>query len=145
MESSEYYEEIIASKEIKSVACFPIKNKKSLIGVIYLENNISTSEFNEQKVVMLTLLSAICATSFENVLNFTKMQKLKENLEIKVQERTLNLEIEQKKRIEAATEYRKKLEEFISKICHEIRFCSIFPISKFILFQQKNNIITETH
>ena len=128
MESSQFYEEIIALREIKSVACLPIKNKKSLIGVIYLENNISTSEFNSSKVVMLSLLSAICATSLENVLNFTKMQKLKDNLEIKVQERTINLEMEQKKRIEAANEYRKKLEEFISKICHEIRFffCFLF-------------------
>ena len=74
-----------------------------------------------RKIQVLSLLSAICATCFENALNFSSLKKLKDSLEEKVIERTNNLEKEQKKRIEEEKCYRKKLEDFINKTCHEIR------------------------
>lgn len=122
MEAAEFYDETIIANEIKSVACIPIRNQHSFIGIVYLENNLSTAAFDDRKITMILLISALCVPSFENVLYMNSLQKLKESLEEKVVERTKNLEIEQKKRIEESYAYRKKLENFISKICHEIRF-----------------------
>lgn len=120
-EYPDLYDETDSNRKIKSIACFPVKNTKKsfLIGMIYLENVVS--EINERKMVMLSLISAVVATSFENVLNFTLLRKLKENLEVKVSERTRNLEVEQQKRILEEQKYRKKLKVFINKTCHEIR------------------------
>ena len=86
--------------------------------------NIGT--FDARKITLILLISAMCVPSFENVMYLNSLEKLKESLEEKVVERTKNLEYEQQKRIEESNAYRKKLEEFVGKICHEIRFYFFF-------------------
>ena len=92
---------------------------------------------NERKVIIIETLSSICSSAFEKVLYLAKIEKLKNGLEMQVQERTINLEMEQQKRINETNEYRKKLEDLINRICHEIRYSTIiafFFFTKKIIF-----------
>jgi histidine kinase len=68
----------------KSLLCYPILNQGSLIGLIYLENNLLTNAFTPERVEVLKVLSAQIAMSLENSLLYA-------SLEEKVKERTKNL------------------------------------------------------
>lgn len=70
----------------KSILCYPVINKSILLGVVYLENNISSEAFTADRVEILNILSSQIALSLENSL-------LYKNLEAKVTERTKDLEI----------------------------------------------------
>ena len=77
----------LKTNEIKSLFALPIINKRSLRGILYLENNLTTGAFTKERVELLNLLSGQIAISLENAL-------LIENLEEKVRERTLEIEKE---------------------------------------------------
>ncbi|MCR9142250.1 MAG: AAA family ATPase [bacterium] len=68
----------------KSVLCTPIVQAGRLLGVLYLENNLTTGAFTENRVQVLRLLAAQAAVSLGNAL-------LYENLELQVQDRTKEL------------------------------------------------------
>jgi len=74
----------VKENNLKSVMCLPMFNKGQSEGVLYLENNLQTSVFTESRVRFLELLSGQIAVSLENA-------HLYENLESKIEERTLEL------------------------------------------------------
>ncbi|MGD2182783.1 trifunctional serine/threonine-protein kinase/ATP-binding protein/sensor histidine kinase [Lusitaniella coriacea] len=69
---------------LKSVLCTPIVNQGKLLGILYLENNLTTGVFTPQRLEILRLLSAQAAVSLENALLYTSVEQ-------KVQERTQEL------------------------------------------------------
>ncbi len=77
-------EPYISQNQSKSILCVPIINQGKLIGILYLENNLTTGAFTPQRVKLLKLLSSQAAISLENAL-------LYRTLEQKVQERTAQL------------------------------------------------------
>lgn len=74
----------------QSVLCLPIINQGKFIGVLYLENNLTTGAFTQERVNLLSLLSGQIAVSIDNAILYN-------NLEQKVQERTLELAREKQK------------------------------------------------
>ncbi len=80
----------ISGKLPKSILCFPIINKGELKGVVYLENNLTTGAFTEDRLEVLNMLSSQLAISLENAF-------LYENLEAKVEERTVEVEAQKLK------------------------------------------------
>lgn len=77
----------IANNHPKSILCMPIINKGNLIGILYLENNLTTNAFTTNRLDLLRLISGQIAISIDN-------SNLYENLEKKVRERTEELVIE---------------------------------------------------
>ncbi len=75
---------------VQSVLSLPIIHLGKLAGVLYLENNKSTGVFTQERVDLLALLSGQIAVSVNNAI-------LYENLELKVTERTIELEEEKRK------------------------------------------------
>jgi predicted ATPase/serine phosphatase RsbU (regulator of sigma subunit) len=69
----------------RSVLCTPLLNQGRLIGILYLENNVTTAAFTTDRLEVLNLLAAQAAISLENA-------KLYTTLEHKVQERTAQLQ-----------------------------------------------------
>ncbi len=51
----------------KSILCFPIIHQNYLIGILYLENNITTYAFNDQHLEVLKILSSQAAISIYNI------------------------------------------------------------------------------
>jgi predicted ATPase/signal transduction histidine kinase len=76
----------------KSILCFPFYSKGTLNGIIYLENNLMSGAFTEDRKQLLSVISSQIAISIENA-------RLYKNLEEKVKERTLEV-VRQKEEIE---------------------------------------------
>jgi len=77
-------EPYIVKKRSKSILCAPIINQGKLMGILYLENNLTTGAFTPDRLEVLKILSSQAAISIENA-------RLYQNLEYKVQERTAQL------------------------------------------------------
>ncbi|WP_437763006.1 AAA family ATPase [Sorangium sp. So ce281] len=76
----------IQARQTKSLMCMPIIRQGRLVGVLYLENNLSLGLFTKDRFELLSLLSAQAAISIENA-------KLYDRLEQAVAERTEELRI----------------------------------------------------
>jgi predicted ATPase/two-component sensor histidine kinase len=59
-------DEFIALKASRSILCLPITSKAKLIGVLYLENNLSSHVFTPARIEVLKLLASQAAISLEN-------------------------------------------------------------------------------
>jgi predicted ATPase/serine phosphatase RsbU (regulator of sigma subunit)/tRNA A-37 threonylcarbamoyl transferase component Bud32 len=74
----------ITTNQPKSVLCAPIIDRGKLVGILYLENNLTTGAFTSDRLEILRILSGQAAISIENAL-------LYQTLEQKVEERTAQL------------------------------------------------------
>ncbi|CAN1212838.1 AAA family ATPase [Tumidithrix helvetica PCC 7403] len=72
------------NRSCKSVFCCPILNQGKLIGVLYLENQITAGAFTRDRQELMQLIAAQAAISIENA-------QLYQTLEQKVEERTQEL------------------------------------------------------
>lgn len=80
----------IQREKPQSILCLPVINQGKFIGVLYLENNLTTGAFTQDRVELLSLLSVQIAVSIDNSMLYN-------HLEQKVQERTVELANEKKK------------------------------------------------
>ncbi|WP_445486845.1 AAA family ATPase [Niallia sp. 03133] len=94
----------------KSVLAFPILHQNRLIGVLYLENNLITHAFTQERMEVLSLLASQAAISIQNA-------QIYSILEEKVKERTIDLE----KVNQHLEEEKKKRSELLSDISHDLR------------------------
>ncbi|WP_170885498.1 AAA family ATPase [Bacillus alkalicellulosilyticus] len=113
-----HFDEYVVKHKPKSVICIPILNKRRLMGMLYLENNLSTSAFTNEHATILDLLISQAAISIENARLYTSMQELNDRLEEKVKERTRNIEQLQRETSEALAE--KSVLEERNRIAREI-------------------------
>ena len=101
----------IAEGNIKSVIASPIINQRKLVGILYLENNLTQGAFTRDRLEILNILSAQAAVSIENAL-------LYRTLDAKVEERTQELKNAQAKLIQS--EKMASLGQLVAGIAHEI-------------------------
>lgn len=80
-------DDYFARRQPKSVLCMPIMRRSALIGVLYLENNLTTHAFTPERVSVLELLASQAAISLENALLYAELQR--ENSERKLAEEEL--------------------------------------------------------
>ncbi|BAY28611.1 multi-sensor signal transduction multi-kinase [Nostoc carneum NIES-2107] len=85
----------ITREEPKSILCIPIINQSKLLGIIYLENNLTTEAFTQERLEVLKLIITQAAISLENALLYqnleaanTQLAEYNHDLETKVAERT---------------------------------------------------------
>lgn len=71
--------------DVKSLLCYPVLHQGKVQSVIYLENNLITGAFTQDRLDFLGLLAAQVAVSFENA-------RLYNNLELLVEDRTSQLQ-----------------------------------------------------
>jgi signal transduction histidine kinase/CheY-like chemotaxis protein len=118
----------IVSTKPKSILCTPLLNQGKLSGILYLENNLTGGAFTSDRLEILNLLSSQAAISIENA-------NLYNNLEQKVQERTLELEQEivvRKQAEEAAQAANQAKSAFLANMSHELRS----PLNAILGFSQ---------
>lgn len=74
-----------------SVFCVPIERDR-FEGALYMENNLATGVFNEDRVEVIRLLTAQASVAIENARLYEQVQDYSKTLEDKVTERTARLE-----------------------------------------------------
>ncbi|MBD3885473.1 PAS domain S-box protein [Phormidium tenue FACHB-886] len=94
----------IQEQQTRSLLCIPILKQSKLIGLLYLENNLSVGAFTSDCLEVLKLLTTQAAISLENARLYERLEDYSETLEIKVEERTqaLQQEISDRQKAEAA-------------------------------------------
>ncbi|MDZ8054953.1 MAG: AAA family ATPase [Aulosira sp. ZfuVER01] len=121
----------IISQKPKSILCAPIVNQGKLIGILYLENNLTTGAFTPERLEVLQLLSSQAAISIENARLYHDLEEYNRTLEVRVKERTLELqaknlqlqqEIRDRQRAEEAAETANRAKsQFLASMSHELR------------------------
>jgi len=56
----------VAQNQPQSIFCLPIMHQSKLIGILYLENNLTADAFTPDRIEMMQMLSAQAAISLEN-------------------------------------------------------------------------------
>lgn len=149
----------------KSVLCTPIVHQGKLIGVLYLENNLTTGAFTAERVEVLQLLSSQAAISIENARLYQELatanadlrqsheqlEDYSKTLEVKVEERTVQLrqEVYDRQRAEEIAQSANRAKsEFLANMSHELRtplngilgYTQICRKDRALSEQQKNRI-----
>ncbi len=116
----------------KSLLCTPILNQGKLIGILYLENNLTIEAFTPERIKVLNLLTTQAAISIENAKLYQELEDYSRNLELQVQQRTQELQennqhlqqtLEQLQQTQVQliqTEKMSSLGQMVAGIAHEI-------------------------
>ncbi|MEG4352166.1 AAA family ATPase [Microcoleus sp. LAD1_D5] len=98
----------IKRRQVKSALCTPILNQSKLVGILYLENNLTFEAFSPTRLEVLKMLSSQAAISLENAVLVANLSAAKEQLEdysqtleVRVEERTQELKTKETKLQEA--------------------------------------------
>ncbi|MGF1482228.1 MAG: AAA family ATPase [Cyanophyceae cyanobacterium] len=81
----------IVATHPKSILCTPLLHQDQLIGILYLENNLTSGAFTSDRVEVLKILSAQAAISIENARLYKQLAGYNRTLEQRVSERTQEL------------------------------------------------------
>ncbi|MUG98325.1 AAA family ATPase [Scytonema sp. UIC 10036] len=148
----------ILKQKPKSILCMPIVYQGKLIGILYLENNLTTGAFTPQRLQVLQLLSSQAAISIENARLYHDLEEYNCTLEVRVKERTLELqaknlqlqqEIRDRQRAEELAETASRAKsQFLASMSHELRtplngilgYAQILNKNKTFTAEQKNGI-----
>ncbi|NEQ41838.1 MAG: GAF domain-containing protein, partial [Okeania sp. SIO3I5] len=116
----------------KSLFCTPIVYQGKLIGILYLENNLTTEAFTAERIELLNLLTAQAAISIENARLYQHLENYSHNLEVQVEHRTQQLQennqhlqetlqkLQQTQSQLIQTEKMSSLGQMVAGIAHEI-------------------------
>ena len=77
-------DQIVQSRNIKSLLCSIILDKRGTLAILYMENNLASGAFTPERLELIKMITTQAATSLENAL-------LYKNLENKVISRTQEL------------------------------------------------------
>jgi predicted ATPase/tRNA A-37 threonylcarbamoyl transferase component Bud32 len=77
---------------IRSVLAAPIMLKGQMLGILYLDNNLVSGLFNEDDLKIIDVLMNQAGISIENARLYKNLTTLNQNLEDRVQERTIQFE-----------------------------------------------------
>jgi predicted ATPase/signal transduction histidine kinase len=116
----------IQSNQSKSLLCSPILLQGNLLGILYLENNLTVGAFTRERLEVLNFLCSQAAISIQNAQLYghlemanSKLSDYSQTLEQQVEQRTADLQSAQQRII--AQEKLASLGTLTAGIAHELR------------------------
>ncbi len=138
----------IVRNHTQSILCFPLFHQTSMIGILYLENNLTTKAFTPERVEILKLLTAQIATSLENSILYSHQAELSEELRVsneKLEDYSHNLEKRVYNRTRELNEKNQQLEETLQqikemqkKLIQQEKLVSMATVTKGIATEMRN-------
>src|SRR5262249_37842432 len=68
-------DEYVQRHRARSVLCMPLLKQSRLVGIVYLENNLSSGVFTPSRMALLELLASDAAISLENARLYRDLQE----------------------------------------------------------------------
>ncbi|PTL83494.1 ATP-binding sensor histidine kinase [Vitiosangium sp. GDMCC 1.1324] len=109
----------------RSVLCLPLMRQEVFSGALYLENELATNAFSEERISLLSHLASQAAISIENARLYADIKEGKaalrqanEELEQRVEERTRELKEAQARLVDTAREV--GMTEVASNVLHNV-------------------------
>ena len=68
-------DDYIRRNRARSILCLPLLKEATLVGVLYLENNLAMNAFTAERIVVLKLLASQAAISLENIRLYDDLQE----------------------------------------------------------------------
>ncbi|PRP90391.1 protein kinase domain-containing protein [Enhygromyxa salina] len=96
----------VVRRRLKSVLCTPIRHKDGLVGVLYLENELTAGAFTNSRTEVLQILLSQAAISLENARYYNELETLNAELrrradELAASKTQLEVEISERERGQA--------------------------------------------
>ncbi len=115
----------ITKRQLKSLLCTPIINQGKLIGILYLENNLTIGAFTGDRLAVLKVLSSQMGISLENALLYASMEQqvTARTQELKEKNVRLSQTLQELQRTQAQmiqTEKMSSLGQMVAGVAHEI-------------------------
>ncbi|BAZ10500.1 multi-sensor signal transduction multi-kinase [Calothrix sp. NIES-4071] len=97
----------------KSLLCTPITNQGKLLGILYLENNVTVGTFTRERIQILNLLTTQAAISLENARLYKNLAEANQSLE------NYNHTLEEK--VEARTQELNSKNQHLEQALYDLR------------------------
>ncbi|MFT6123395.1 MAG: putative ATPase/signal transduction histidine kinase [Oleiphilaceae bacterium] len=110
-------EPYLKSQSPQSILCVPVDYRDKKVGVLYLENKLTSKAFTESRLAVINMLLSQTAISIENARLFEETNQLTQGLELKVTERTEALS-ESNNALQIAND---ELNAFSYSVSHDLR------------------------
>ncbi len=111
-ENSLVTDRYIIRQQPKSLLCMPILNQGKLLGILYLENNLTVGAFTRDRLELLKMITTQAAISLENAILYNNLTAAKEQLE----EYSHSLEEKVFQRTQELNEKNKSLKQALQKL-----------------------------
>ncbi|MBW4541239.1 MAG: AAA family ATPase [Myxacorys chilensis ATA2-1-KO14] len=115
----------ILVQQPKSVLCMSIRNRGELIGILYLENNLTLGAFTSDRIEVLQLLMAQAAISLQNATLYNTLEQKVEQRTQELNEKNQHLskalaDLQQAQTHLIQTEKMSSLGQMVAGVAHEI-------------------------
>ncbi|HEY0715956.1 MAG TPA: GAF domain-containing protein, partial [Polyangia bacterium] len=79
-------DEYIKRQQVRSILCLPLRKRDQIVGVLYLENNLTPGAFTKDRISILDVLASQAAISLENARLFADLNEERSRLKAVIQQ-----------------------------------------------------------